>query len=196
MTSGVLRGRESVVDVKKREAEDKSARETAAVGRKEIVKESSQIVGEASKLFDKIDVVDNAIKKTKEPNNMGQILQGTIPGERQAGKLLGTKDARNTDQILEGVKLISAEGMKVLGANPTDADRDYLTANIPNETWSAEDTREWLDSRRKFLERKYDIAKKQVSSGGTYVPEIPAAPGTTPTNAGTTSSGNKYKRVQ
>ena len=190
--SGVLQGRESVDAANRREAEEKAAREVSTKGREKIVTESSQIVGEASKLFDKIDVVDNAIKKTQEGNNMGQILQGTIPGERQVGRFLGTKDARNTDQILEGVKLISAEGMKVLGANPTDADRDYLTANIPNESWSAESAREWLESRRKFLERKYDIAKKQVSSGGTYVPEIPPAPGG---NAGTTSSGNKFKRV-
>ena len=77
-------------------------------------------------------------------------------------------------KFVNAVKLLAAEGLKALGSQPTDTDRDYLTANIPDETWGEKDVREWLTSRRDFIKRKVEVAKKQISSGGSYVPEMPA----------------------
>ena len=87
---------------------------------------------------------------------------------------MSSTDQRNTDKAINAVKILAAEGLKALGSQPTDADRDYLTANIPDETWNDKDVREWLTTRRDFVKRKINTAKKQIESGGTYMPEIPA----------------------
>lgn len=143
---------------------------------KDIAKDSAKVVADAPEVLATLRNVDNAIKLTSQKNNLGTIAQGTLPGERAVGRMISSKDQRNTDNIIAAVKELSAKGMKALGANPTDADRDYLTANIPDETWDAESVREWLRDRRKFVVDKIEIAKKQVKSGGTFEPTVPEAP--------------------
>ena len=145
-------------------------------GKTAIIKESSEIVANAPKFMDQLDTINKAAKLTKEGNNLGRIFQGIIPGEQTVGSLLGTQDAVNTKKIMEAVQLLSAQGMKVLGANPTDADRDYLTKNVPDENWPAEETRKWLEEHRDFIIRKVDIAKKQIKTGGNYMPDMPTSP--------------------
>jgi hypothetical protein len=153
-------------------AEQKEERDIGKEGRTDVVKKASDVVANAPAFLDQLDIVNQGISLTKKPNNLGTIAQGTIPGERLAGKVFSTEDQRNTDNIMQAVKTVAAQGMKVLGANPTDADRDYLTANIPDETWSQEAVRDWLTTRRDFLKRKIDVAKKQVETNGRYMPEV------------------------
>jgi soluble lytic murein transglycosylase len=134
---------------------------------KEVSEAGGKILSGESDWLDKLDIIDEGIKGAKGKNNLGTIGTGVIPGERAAGKyVLGSKDARNTDDALNAVKTVAAAGMKVLGANPTDADRNYLTANIPDENWSGPQVAEWLESRKAFVNRKLKMAREQVESGG------------------------------
>jgi hypothetical protein len=143
-------------------------------GRKKIVDEASNVIAKAPDFYSKLKQIDEGIAATKKKNNFGTIAQGMIPGERFIERnILGSDDARNTDKAIAAVKLVAAEGMKMLGSQPTDADRDYLTANIPDETWVDKDVREWLQTRREFVTNKIDTAKKQIKSGGRYIPEMP-----------------------
>jgi hypothetical protein len=143
-------------------------------GRKKIVDEASSVIAKAPDFYSQLKQIDEGIAATKKKNNLGTIGEGVLPGERFIGRnILSSEDARNTDRALNAVKIISAQGMKVLGSNPTDADRDYLTANVPDETWADKDVREWLQTRREFLTNKIDTAKKQIKSGGRYMPEMP-----------------------
>lgn len=144
-------------------------------GRTTVVTKANEVIAGASGFMDKIDIVNEGITATTKKNNLGTIAEGVLPGERFVGKyIMGSADQRNTDKAINAVKTVAAEGLKALGSQPTDADRDYLTANIPDETWNDKDVRDWLISRRDFIKRKVDIAKKQISSGGSYVPEMPA----------------------
>ena len=143
-------------------------------GRKKIVDEASNVIAKAPDFYSQLKQIDEGIAATKKKNNLGTIGEGVLPGERFIGRnILSSEDARNTDKALNAVKIVSAQGMKVLGANPTDADRDYLTSNIPDETWADKDLREWLQTRREFVTNKIDTAKKQIKSGGRYIPEMP-----------------------
>jgi hypothetical protein len=161
------------------EESQKSNRKVEEAGRTTVVKEASDVVANAPKFLDQIDIVNKGIKLTDERNNLGSILQGIIPGEQTVGSMIGTKDANNTKKIMEAVQLVSAQGMKVLGSNPTDADRDYLTKNVPDESWPAVEVKGWLKERRDFIIRKIEMAKEQVKSGGTTLPTIPGTPSDT-----------------
>lgn len=142
--------------------------ETTQTGENIVAKGGAEILANESEWRDKLDVIDEGIKGAKGKNNLGTIGTGVLPGEQIVGKyVMSSRDARNTDAALNAVKTVSAAGMKTLGANPTDADRDYLTKNIPDETWDGKDVADWLESRKKFVERKISMAKEQVRSGGT-----------------------------
>ena len=147
--------------------------------RDEIVKNSADVLKDESTMINQInsgnkviDILDN--KKT----NFGSILQGQIPGEQAVGKFLGTKDARNTQTVMEYLDKVTATGAKALGANPTDRDLKFLLANRPNENWPAEDVKTWINSTQERIKDNIEIARKQVQSGGTYQPPIPTPGGT------------------
>lgn len=146
--------------------------------KKEVAKAGGEVLAAESEWKDKIDIINEGIKGAKGKNNLGTIGTGVLPGEQFLGKnVMSSRDARNTDAAMNAVKTVSAAGMKTLGANPTDADRDYLTKNIPDETWDGKDVADWLESRKKFVQRKVDTAREQVRSGGESA--VPAgAPGT------------------
>jgi Transglycosylase SLT domain len=143
-----------------------------------VAKAGGEVLAAESEWKDKIDIINEGIKGAKGKNNLGTIATGVLPFEQSLGKsVMSSKDARNTDAALNAVKTVSAAGMKALGANPTDADRDYLTKNIPDESWNGPDVADWLESRKKFVQRKIDTAREQVRSGGESA--VPAsAPGT------------------
>lgn len=153
--------------------------ETNQASRKDISKAGSEVIANKSGFLDKIDVVDEGIKATKGPNNLGTFAQGVVPGVSQAigSGVLGSEGARNTNKAMNAVKLVAAEGMKVLGSQPTDADREYLTKDIPTERWKDSDVRDWLESRKKFVQRKIEMANEQVKTGGSTAGDTPA-PGT------------------
>lgn len=146
--------------------------------KKEVAKAGGEVLAAESEWKDKIDIINEGIKGAKGKNNLGTIGTGVLPFEQSLGRsVLSSRDARNTDAAMNAVKTVSAAGMKTLGANPTDADRDYLTKNIPDESWDAKDVADWLESRKKFVQRKLDTAREQVRSGGESAVTT-GAPGT------------------
>jgi hypothetical protein len=201
-TSGAAAGAneappKTVEEQKRRQAEEAAGRQVRTAGEEKIVKDSADVVANAAKYITDIersnravDILDN--KKT----NFGTILTGIIPGEQTVGKALGTTDARNTQKVMEVVNKLNAAGAKTLGANPTDRDLAFLVGNTPNEEWEPADVKEWIQNMGDAIKKNIDIAKQQIKSGGRYVPEVPEVGGKEPAAAGTTASGNKYKRVQ
>jgi len=137
----------------------------------EVVANQAAIISDIEKGNTAIDILDN------QKTNFGSILQGQIPGEQMVGKALGTKDARNTQRVMEYLDKVTAAGAKALGANPTDRDLQFLLANRPNEGWPAEDVKQWITSVQERSRASLEIARKQVESGGTYQPPIPPTGG-------------------
>jgi hypothetical protein len=91
--------------------------------------------------------------------------------------VLGTKDARNTQKVMEYLDKVTASGAKALGANPTDRDLKFLLANRPNESWPAEDVKSWIESTQERIKASVEVARKQVQTGGTYQPPVPTTGG-------------------
>jgi soluble lytic murein transglycosylase-like protein len=138
----------------------------------DLLKEEGELIGQIKSGNKVIDILDN--NKT----NFGSILTGQIPGEQAVGKFLGTKDARNTQKVMEYVDKVTASGAKALGANPTNRDLEFLLANRPNERWEAEDVKAWINSTQDKIKDSIEIAREQVRTGGAYQPPIPATGGT------------------
>jgi hypothetical protein len=153
--------------------------EAVSKGREEIVKNSADVLKDEPNMIAQInsgnkviDILDN--KKT----NFGSILQGQLPGEQFIGKALGTTDARNTQKVMEYLDKVTATGAKALGANPTDRDLKFLLENRPNERWPAADVKDWIESTQEKIKESIEVARKQVQTGGTYQPPVPATGGT------------------
>ena len=159
---------------------EQKARDEIVKNSADVLKDESTMISQISSGNKAIDVLDN--KKT----NFGSILQGQIPGEQTVGKILGTKDARNTQTVMEYLDKVTAAGAKALGANPTDRDLKFLLENRPNEKWPAEDVKTWITSTQERIKDNIEIARKQVQSGGTYQPPVP-----TPGGSGTKPPGVK-----
>jgi len=69
----------------------------------------------------------------------------------------------------------------MLGTNPTDRDLQFVTSTKPDETWSAEAVADWLRKSADGTRRTLDFARKQMESGGKFVPETPQQPADAPT---------------
>ena len=151
---------------------EQKARDEIVKNSADVLKDESTMISQISSGNKVIDILDN------QKTNFGSILQGQIPGEQTVGKILGTKDARNTQTVMEYLDKVTAAGAKALGANPTDRDLKFLLENRPNEKWPAEDVKTWITSTQERIKDNIEIARKQVQSGGTYQPPIPATGGT------------------
>jgi hypothetical protein len=96
-----------------------------------------------------------------------------IPGEQTVGKVFKTQDHINTQNILDVVNKVAATNAKMLGTNPTDRDLQFVTSTKPDETWSQEAVAEWLRRSAEGTRRTLDFARKQMETGGRFVPETP-----------------------
>ncbi len=164
-----------------------------------IAKAAADVVADEAKLINDINGGNRAIDilRTK-PNNFGSALQGQFPfGVEQAvGKAIGTEESGNTSDVLEYVDKLTAAGAKALGTNPTDRDLQFLLNNAPNVTTPAARVATWIERVQDRIRANIEIARKQVETGGAYRAEVPQGGGTQQPAAGTTSSGNKYRKVQ
>jgi hypothetical protein len=144
------------------------------IGRQDIVKKAADVVANEANIIKSLESADRNIKILESgKTNFGTVISGMIPGERAVGEMFKTADAVNTKNVMEYINSISAGNAKTLGANPTDRDLIFLTANVPNETWSDKDVADWIRRSEKAQRRTIEIARKQVESGGRYVPELP-----------------------
>ena len=144
------------------------------IGRQDIVKKAADVVANEANIIKSLESADRNIKILESgKTNFGTVISGMIPGERAVGEMFKTADAVNTKNVMEYINSISAGNAKSLGSNPTDRDLIFLTANVPNETWSDKDVADWIRRSEKAQRRTIEIARKQVESGGRYVPELP-----------------------
>ena len=102
--------------------------------------------------------------------NFGTIIHGQLPGEHTIGQVFKTEDAVNTNNVLDVVNRQAAVNAKMLGVNPTDRDLQFVTSTKPDETWSAGAVEEWLKRSAEGTRRTLDYARKQLETGGSYVP--------------------------
>jgi len=61
----------------------------------------------------------------------------------------------------------------MLGVNPTDRDLQFVVSTKPDITWSQEAVADWLKKSVEGTRRTLDFARKQMETGGTYVPPTP-----------------------
>jgi len=163
-------------------AQQKQNVEVSDAYRKEVVKKAGDIVATSDKLVSEITNAERAATDAlTKPNNFGTLIHGQIPGEYTMGQMFKTQDAVNTANVLEVVNKVAATNAKMLGTNPTDRDLQFVTSTKPDETWSAEAVADWLRKSADGTRRTLDFARKQMESGGKFVPETPQQPADAPT---------------
>jgi len=156
--------------------------EVGEAARKEVVKKAGDIVASSDKLVTEIMKTEQAAQDAlTKPNNFGTLIHGMIPGEQTVGKFFKTQDHINTQNILDVVNKVAATNAKMLGTNPTDRDLQFVTSTKPDETWSQEAVAEWLRRSAEGTRRTLDFARKQMETGGKFVPETPQPKEETPT---------------
>ena len=155
-------------------AQQKVNKEVDEAGRKEIVKKAGDVVAGADKIVTTLVNVERAATDAlTKKNNFGTIIHNIIPGEQTIGRVLKTQDHINTQNVLEQVNKQAAVNAKMLGTNPTDRDLQFVTSTKPDETWSAEAVADWLRKSADATRRTLDYARKQIETGGRYIPETP-----------------------
>jgi hypothetical protein len=162
-------------------------------GRAEIIKKAGDVVAESAKIVTDLASTNKAIDTLQnKKTNFGTAIHGTIPGEQAIGSFFKTEDAINTNEVLDVVNKQAAINAKMLGTNPTDRDLQFVTSTKPNENWSPKAVEEWLRRSAEGTQRTLDYARKQIQSGGTYVPPTPEITGAKPQVQRKTVNGKTY----
>jgi soluble lytic murein transglycosylase len=147
---------------------------TAQTGQREIVKKASDVIAGSDKIVSELLSVERAATDVlTKKNNFGTIISGMIPGEQTVGRVLKTQDYINTQNVLDVVNKQAAINAKMLGTNPTDRDLQFVTATKPDENWPPDAVAEWLRKSSDATRRTLDFARKQIETGGRYIPETP-----------------------
>jgi len=105
-------------------------------------------------------------------------IVGRGPIAQWVGNEFETKQANNTKMALDAISKLATEGLKVLGANPSEGDRKFWTEHKPNISSSPEFVKDWIETRRADLERRLAYAQQQVSTGGLAGTAGPVKPET------------------
>jgi hypothetical protein len=156
-----------------------------AAGQKDMVEQSTKIVQQFPDLRNITDGINKSIKLIDEGKTnlgpSGSVLSGDtkanqLPGEKQLGAFIGSKDSQNTKNIMELVVQLSADGIKTLGSNPSTVDLEFWTKNKPTEYDTPEYTKEWLQTRRDNLERRIQYHKDVIKNKGRVPEVIPGTP--------------------
>jgi len=149
-------------------------REAQQKGRDEVMKKAGDVVADSAKIVSDITNIDRAANEAlTKKNNFGTIISGMIPGEQTFGELFKTQDHINTMNVLEQVNKQAAINARMLGVNPTDRDLQFVVSTKPDITWSQEAVADWLKKSVEGTRRTLDFARKQMETGGTYVPPTP-----------------------
>jgi hypothetical protein len=180
-----------------------------AAGLEEQAKEAGKVLGSIPTLKDQIGDINKAVAIIDSgKHNIGSGLS-TIAGRGKVAQAIGsqfeTDDAKNTNMVMDTVNKLAADGLKSLGANPSTADLQFWTENKPKANSNPEFVKEWIQGAQVKIANRAGWAQQTL--GQPNVPLAPAAPGANkkpgaeaiPGNqpkVGTTSSGNKYKRVE
>lgn len=166
---------------KQRQKDWTEEQQTLRKGRDEVMKKAGDVIADSSKIVtDLVNVERAANDAVNKKTNFGTITNNLIlPGEQYIGQKLKTQDYINTMNVLEQVNKQAAINAKMLGANPTDRDLQFVTATKPDTNWPPEAVADWLRKSADGTRRTLDFARKQMESGGRYIPETPqGSPGT------------------
>jgi len=156
-----------------------------SAGQKDMVEQSTKIVQQFPDLRNITDAVQKSVKliDSGETNlgPSGSILStettaNQLPFEKEAGRFIGTKDARNTKTVMDLVRKLAADGLKALGSNPSTVDLQFWTENKPTEYDAPEYTKEWLQTRKDDLERRIQYHKDVIKNKGRVPEVIPGTP--------------------
>lgn len=149
------------------------AKQTA---RTEIVKKAADVVADQANIIKLLGDAERNVKILDSgKTNFGTVISGMVPGEAAVGQFFKTKDAINTNDVLEYVNRIAATNAKMLGTNPTDRDLAFVTSTKPDSSWSDSDVKEWIKRSEKAQRRTLEIARKQIETGGTYEAPLPGS---------------------
>ena len=171
---------ETVSEKKKREAEEESQRKVTEAGRKEVITEAAKQVAaspDTQNLINSINKVTGLIDSGE--HNIGSnlsVFAGRGPIAQAIGNQFETPQAKNTKIIMDTVQKLAADGLKVLGTNPSVVDLQFWTRFKPDANSDPDFVKEWIESRSEDLKRRIGYAQTQVGAGG-------AAPAAGPVNS-------------
>jgi hypothetical protein len=104
------------------------------------------------------------------------VLAGRGPIALAIGNQFETTQAKNTKIIMDTVQKLAADGLKVLGTNPSVSDLQFWTRFKPDANSDPDFVKEWIETRGADLKRRLGYAQTQVDAGG-------AAPAAGPVNS-------------
>lgn len=137
----------------------------------EIVKPAAEqiaVSADTQNMLNSITKVQEVLESGKHNvGSVGSAIVGRGPIAQAFGEQFETTDAKNTKLILDTVNKLAADGLKILGANPSTADLQFWTQNKPNGSTDPEVMKEWIASRASDIKRRLGYAEKQVETGGT-----------------------------
>jgi hypothetical protein len=138
--------------------------------RKAIQKPAAEQIAASADTQNMLKSIDKVVKTLDSgKHNIGSALSvvaGRGPIAQAIGGQFETTDAKNTKLILDTVTKLAAEGLKILGSNPSGPDLQFWTANKPDGSSDPEFMKEWVQSRSADLKRRLQFAEQQVGTGG------------------------------
>ena len=166
-TAEALRKEAGQAEIQKKKELDVAAKKPAAeaAGKQIAVSQDTQ------NMLNSIDKVTGLIDSGK--HNLGNFAggvtrQGELTGERvqKVGEAFRTEDAKNTKLIMDTVQKLAADGLAVLGTNPSTVDLQFWTQFKPDLNSDPAFTREWVSSRSADLKRRLGYAQTQSDASG------------------------------
>ena len=152
---------------KKKELEVAAKKPAAEAGGTQVA--ASQDTQNLLNSIDKVvTVIDSGKHNLGHPAG-GLLRQGELTGEtvQKIGSALRTEDAKNTKLVMDTVNKLAADGLKVLGTNPSTKDLEFWTKYKPDVNSDPAFVRDWITSRSEDLKRRLQYAQTQTNASGS-----------------------------
>jgi soluble lytic murein transglycosylase len=168
-------GRPTTTQMEAAKVETLGGPKAVAEGQADLVKDATKVLTQLPDSANLISAINKNIKLIDSgKTNIGPVgsvfnpetKANQLPGEKFAGKVLGTEDARNTKTIMDTVRKLAADGLKALGSNPSTPDLLFWTENKPTEDDAPEYVKEWMETRRDDLQRRIQFHKDVIKNKG------------------------------
>jgi hypothetical protein len=146
--------------------------EAKVAAEKTIATESAKNVAISAETQNLINSIDNKIIPLIDSgnHNIGSVASGVVgrgPIAQAIGGQFETTDAKNTKTIMDTVQKLAADGLKVLGSNPSTVDLEFWTKFKPDASSDPDFVKEWVETRSADLKRRLGYSEKQVGAGGS-----------------------------
>jgi hypothetical protein len=162
-TNEALRKASGEAEIQKKKELDVAAKKPAAeeAGKQVAISQDTQ------NLLNSIDKVTGLIDSGK--HNIGSelsVFAGRGPIAQSIGKQFETTAAKNTKTIMDTVNTLAADGLKVLGTNPSTVDLQFWTKFKPDANSDPDFVKDWISSRSADLKRRLGYAQTQSDASG------------------------------